>query len=360
MAIKYNAINLAQGFPDFDCNKELVSLVNKYMEKGLNQYAPMEGVLALRDVIAEKTESLYSSIYHPTTEITITSGATQAIYTAITAIIREGDEVIIFDPAYDSYEPAIELNKGKSIHLQLQQPDYSINWAEVEKTISDKTKMIIINTPHNPSGSIMSVDDMGNLERLTRNTNIVIISDEVYEHIVFDDNKHQSVARFPNLAARSFIVSSFGKTYHTTGWKMGYCLAPSDLMEEFRKVHQYVVFSANTAVQYALADFIKKKDHYLGLGEFYQLKRDRFNALIENSNFNFTPSSGTYFQLLNYKNISSENDTEFAAYLTKEIKVATIPISVFYAEKTSNYSIRLCFAKKDETIDAAGEILQSI
>lgn len=360
MALKYNAINLSQGFPDFDCNEELVSLVNSYMKKGFNQYAPMEGVLALREVISEKTEALYATSYNPETEITITSGATQAIYTAITAMINEGDEVIVFDPAYDCYGPAISLNKGVAIHLKLQYPTYSINWNEVKEAINYKTKMIIINTPHNPTGTIMSNDDMLMLEKLTKDTEIVIVSDEVYEHIVFDGAQHLSVAKYSNLANRSFIVSSFGKTYHTTGWKMGYCIAPADLMKEFRKVHQYVVFSANTAVQYALADFIKIKPHYLNLGSFYQQKRDKFVGLLKNSNFEFTQSQGTYFQLLNYSKISAEKDTDFAERMTKEICVAAIPISVFYDDKLNNHVLRFCFAKKDETLEAAAEILQSI
>jgi len=270
MAAEYNAINLSQGFPDFDCNEELTSLVHKYMKAGKNQYAPMAGLMELRETIAQKTELLYAAKYNPETEITITAGATQAIYTAIAAIVRENDEVIVFDPAYDSYQPAIELNGGKTIHITLKAPSYSINWDDVKKVINRKTKMIIINTPHNPTGSIITAADMLKLENLTKGSDIIIVSDEVYEHIIFDGYEHQSVARFPKLAERSFIVSSFGKTFHATGWKMGYCIAPENLMTEFRKAHQFIVFCVNAPIQYALTDFLKNKENYLGLGSFYQ------------------------------------------------------------------------------------------
>ena len=355
-----NAINLSQGYPDFDCSEELVNLVCKYMKEGNNQYAPMAGVMQLREAIAQKTEDLYTAKYNPETEITITAGATQAIYTAIAAIIRENDEVNVFDTSYDSYQPAVVVNGGKVIHIKLKYPNYSINWDEVKKVVNHKTKMIIINTPHNPTGTVMTADDMLKLERLTRGTDIVVVSDEVYEHIIFDGYEHQSVARFPKLAERSFIISSFGKTFHATGWKMGYCVAPEHLMNEFRKVHQFLVFCVNTPIQYALADFLKKKKNYLELGDFYQKKRDLFIKLIKGSNFEFEPSAGTYFQLLRYKNITDEKDTDFAVRMTKELGVASIPISVFYNNKEDNKVLRFCFAKKEQTLENAAAILKKL
>src|SRR6218665_475257 len=332
LAADHNAINLSQGFPDFNCSEELVSLVNKYMKNGNNQYAPMPGLIGLREIIAQKTEELYNAKYNPEMEITVTSGATQAIYTAITAVVREGDEVIVFEPAYDCYQPAIELNGGKTIYLQLKAPDYHVDWEEVKKVINHRTKMIIINTPHNPTGSILSAADLQLLQKLTKDTDIIIISDEVYEHIIFDKHRHESVARYPLLAERSFIISSFGKTFHTTGWKTGYCLAPQNLMGEFRKVHQFLVFASNTPIQFALTEFLKQREHYLELGDFYQKKRDFFIRQISNPNFTFTPAAGTYFQLLNYAKISKEKDTDFAVRLTKEFGLASIPVSVFYHE----------------------------
>ena len=360
LAADNNAINLSQGFPDFNCNEELVGLVNKYMMAGNNQYAPMAGLMALREVISEKTENIYSAKYDPETEITVTAGGTQAIFTAITAIIHDGDEVIIFEPAYDCYQPAIELNGGKTVYLQLKAPSYAIDWEEVKKVINYRTKMIIINTPHNPTGSIMTAGDMAKLEKLTHGTEIVIISDEVYEHIIFDGYEHQSVARFPKLAERSFIVSSFGKTFHATGWKIGYCVAPKKLMTEFRKVHQFMVFCCNTPIQYALADYLKKKKNYLELGNFYQKKRDYFIKLINGSKFSLAPAAGTYFQLLRYNGISKEKDTNFATRLTKEFGIASIPVSVFYHDGTDNKVLRFCFAKKEETLEKAAAILNKI
>ncbi len=360
LAADHNAINLSQGFPDFNCDKDLIGLVNKYMLAGNNQYAPMAGLMSLRETIAAKTEEIYSAKYDPETEITVTAGATQAIFTAISAIIREGDEVIIFEPAYDCYQPAIELNGGKTIYLQLKAPNYSIDWEELKKVVNHHTKMIIINTPHNPTGSIMTAGDMARLEKLTKGTDIVIISDEVYEHIIFDGYEHQSVARYPRLAERSFIISSFGKTFHTTGWKIGYCVAPKNLMAEFRKVHQFMVFCCNTPIQHALAEYLKNKSNYKNLGTFYQKKRDYFINLIKNSKFNFEPASGTYFQLLRYNAISKEKDTNFSIRLTKEFGVASIPISVFYHNAVDNRVLRFCFAKKEETLEKAAEILNKI
>jgi methionine transaminase len=360
LAMEHNAINLSQGFPDFECPQALVTAVNTAMKEGHNQYAPMPGVMRLREMIAEKTEELYGAKYNPETEITVTAGATQAIYTAIAAIIREGDEVIIFEPAYDCYEPAIELNGGKTIYLQLQAPNYTINWNEVKKRVNHHTRMIIINSPHNPCGSILTAEDMKILEKITKNTEIIILADEVYEHIIFDGHRHESMAKYPNLASRSFIISSFGKTFHTTGWKVGYCLAPKELMTEFRKVHQFNVFCVNTPMQYGIAEFLKNKSHYNDLGPFYQAKRDTFNKLLEGSRFSFVASPGTYFQLLSYERITKEKDADYAIRLIKENGLASIPISVFYHKPIFDNMLRFCFAKRDETLEKAAAILRSI
>jgi methionine aminotransferase len=360
LANENNAINLSQGFPDFSGSEELIDLVYKYMKDGHNQYAPMAGVMPLREVIAQKTFDLYGAKYDPEKEITITAGATQAIYTAITAMIKEDDEVIVFEPAYDCYTPAIELNGGKTVYVQLKAPDYSIDWSQVQKLINHRTRMIIINTPHNPTGAVMTKEDMQKLEKMTKNTDIVIVSDEVYEHIIFDGQEHQSVARFPKLAERSFIISSFGKTFHTTGWKVGYCVAPENLMTEFRKVHQFLVFAVNTPVQLALAEYLQKKKNYTDLGKFYQKKRDHFNKLIRNSKFTFEPSAGTYFQLLKYEDISKDKDTDYSVRLVKEAGLASVPVSVFYHKPTDNKVLRFCFAKKEETLEKAADILCKI
>lgn len=360
LANENKAINLSQGFPDFESSPELISLVNKAMKEGLNQYAPMAGIISLREEISKKTFSLYGVEYHPETEITITAGATQAIYTAIAATISEGDEVIIFTPAYDCYEPAIELNGGKTVFVKMLSPDYKINWEQVKKLINQRTKMIIINSPHNPTGTILSKEDMLAFEKIVSGTNILVISDEVYEHIIFDGEKHQSAAKFPGLAERSFIISSFGKTFHNTGWKTGYCIAPKNLMAEFRKAHQFIVFSANTPIQHAIAEFLKNENNYLSLASFYQQKRDFFAGLIKNSNFDILPTKGTYFQLLQYSKITDEEDTDFAIRLTKEYKIASIPVSVFYSQKTKERVLRFCFAKKKETLLKAAEILNKI
>ncbi len=360
LALECNAINLSQGFPDFDCNPQLTDLVSSYMKKGFNQYAPMPGVPALRERLAEMIESNYGAKYNVETEITVTAGATQAIYTAITALIGQDDEVIVFEPAYDCYVPAIELNGGKPVFVSLQYPDYKINWLEVSKLINHRTKMIIINSPHNPSGTVLSANDIHELEKLTHNTDIIVLSDEVYEFMSFDNKKHESVARNKQLQNRSIIVSSFGKTVHTTGWKIGYVAAPANIMSEFRKVHQFLVFSCNTPIQYALSDFLKDKDNYLQLASFYEAKRNLFSNLVSGSKFNFELSAGTYFQLLNYKNISDENDAAFAVRITKEFGIASIPLSVFYHNKIDNKVLRFCFAKKDETLKLAAEKICSI
>ncbi len=360
LANENNAINLSQGFPDFESSKELSGLVNEAMQKGLNQYAPMPGLISLREQIAKKTFNLYGAEYHPESEITVTAGATQAIYTAIAAMVHEGDEVIIFTPAYDCYEPAIELNGGKPVFVQMSAPNYAVNWEQVKKLINQRTRMIIINTPHNPTGSILSEEDMLALEKIVSDTDIVVVSDEVYEHIIFDDNKHQSACKFPGLAERSFIVSSFGKTFHNTGWKVGYCIAPKNLMVEFRKAHQFIVFSVNHPTQYALAEYLKNENNYLSLNKFYQQKRDYFNNLIKDSKFKILPSSGTYFQLLSYKDISDKPDTEYAIELTEKHKVAAIPVSVFYHKNVDEKILRFCIAKKEETLFKAAEILNKI
>ena len=360
LAKKEKALDVSQGYPDFDCPQELKRLVAEKIQAGNNQYAPMPGVLELRKMISEKTEKLHRQKYNPETEITVTSGATQAIYTAISAIVNEGDEVIIFTPAYDCYQPTVEINGGVPVFVRLQGPDYKINWEEVKKLVSQRTKMIIINTPHNPTGTLMTEQDMQELEKITHNSDIIILSDEVYEHVVFDGKRHLSVSSFPNLAARSFVVFSFGKTYHTTGWKIGYCLAPKQLMKEFQKAHQYTVFSVNHPIQLAYAEFMKEEDHYLQLGTFYQKKRDYFLKLIKDSRFTFTPSQGSYFQLLDYSKINEETDVAFAEKLVKQNKISSIPVSVFYNKPIDSHVLRFCFAKKDETLERAAEILNKL
>ena len=360
LAHKHNAINLSQGFPDFKSDQKLIDLVSKAMNSGYNQYAPMPGILELRVAISKKFELLYNASYHPETEITVTAGATQAIYTIISSFIRENDEVIIFRPAYDCYLPAIELNGGKTISIQLKAPIYNVDWEDVKQKINDKTKMIIINTPQNPSGTIFSEADMLQLQQLTKGTNIIVLSDEVYEHIIFDGEKHQSVCLFSNLKSRSFITASFGKTFHNTGWKMGYCCAPKELMDEFKKVHQFNVFCVNHPLQKALAEYLQEPNHYLELSEFYQEKRDLFLNLIKDSRFKFTASKGTYFQGLDYSKITLENDLDFAKRLTIEQGIASIPISVFNENNLDNKMLRFCFAKTDETLKKAAEILNNI
>jgi methionine transaminase len=360
LAREHDAINLSQGFPDFPVSEKLIELVTLHMRKGNNQYAPMPGLPLLRERIAEKTEVLYGAKYEPDTGITVTAGATQAIFTAISAFVREEDEVIVFEPAYDSYVPAIKLNGGVPIVSQLRLPDYSISWDEVKKLVSSRTKMIIINSPHNPSGSILSASDMDELERLTRNTGILILSDEVYEHIIFDGKKHESVCSYPGLAERSLVTCSFGKTFHATGWKTGYCLAPENLMKEFRKSHQFIVFCSNTPVQHALADYLEDPANYHGLSVFYEQKRDFFINALKGSRFDLIPASGTYFQLLNYSKISDEDEMTFAKRLTSEFKVAGVPTSSFYSKTTNNGMLRFCFAKSEETLEKAAEILCKI
>ena len=360
LAKENNAINLSQGFPDFGCSTHLLSLAQKYMNEGFNQYAPMQGVIQLRERISEIMSTCYGATYSPDTEITVTAGATQGIYTCIAAFVNKGDEVIIFEPAYDCYTPAIEVHGGITIPVQLKFPDFTIDWEEVKQKINAKTKMIIINTPHNPSGTVLSKPDLIALENLVRGKNIVVVSDEVYEHMAFDNAPHQSVARFESLRSQSIIVSSFGKTVHTTGWKIGYVAAPAELMKEFRKVHQFLVFAVNHPFQLALADYLSDKNNYLDLKNFYQQKRDYFQNLIKGSRFTLSKCTGTYFQLLGYKNISEEKDTDFAIRLTKEKKLASVPLSVFYSQPKDDKLLRFCFAKKEETLEKAAEIINKI
>ncbi len=360
MANQHKAINLSQGFPDFPVSEELIELIHYYMKEGHNQYAPMPGVPVLRKQIAKKVNGLYGAEYDPETEINITAGATQAIFTAISAFIKDEDEVIIFEPAYDSYAPSIKLNGGTVKYVQLQLPDYSIDWEELPRQITHHTKMIIINSPHNPTGSVLNVDDMLQLENLTRNTDIVIISDEVYEHLIFDELRHESICRYPNLANRSFVIASFGKTFHATGWKMGYVLAPEKLMAEFRKAHQFNVFTVNTPIQYAIADFIKVKKNYSKLPKFYQDKRDYFVKKISKSRFNEVQCSGTYFQLLDYEGISDKTEMDFAIELIENHGIASIPVSAFYNNTVESKRLRFCFAKQKETLDKAADILCKI
>lgn len=360
LATEHNALNLSQGFPNFESDSKLIQLVNNAMINGKNQYAPMPGIFSLRKIIAEKMELLYNVSYNPDTEITITAGATQAIFTVIAATIKKEDEVIIFKPAYDCYEPTIELFGGKTIPVQLNPEDFKIDWQLVGSLITDKTKMIIINSPHNPSGRVLSKNDMLQLEALLKNTSILLLSDEVYEHIIFDGEKHQSAALFPALAERTFITASFGKTFHNTGWKTGYCIAPTELTKEFRKVHQFNVFSVNHPTQVALAEYLKTPSNYLELSSFYQEKRDLFLSLLKGSRFNFKPSKGTYFQLLNFKKITNDGDYDFAIKLTKEQKIAGIPISVFNEANLDTKVVRFCFAKADETLKKAAKILCKI
>jgi methionine transaminase len=360
LATKNSALNLAQGFPDFPPASDLLKLVNEGMKKGYNQYAPMPGLTSLREIIAEKTQNLYGAVYHPDNEITVVPGATFGIYAAITALVHDGDEVIIFEPAYDCYIPAIELNGAKAVRVELNYPEFQIDWDELKRLINFKTRLIILNTPHNPTGSVWSEEAMLELDKLIKGTDIMVLSDEVYEHIIFDNITHQSVCRYPELAERSIVLSSFGKTYHTTGWKMGYILAPTNLTEQIRKVYQYMAFSCSTPFQYAYAEILTRPESYLGLSEFYQKKRDVFTSALRQSKFQIMPCSGSYFQLLSYKGLSELGDMEYAQYLTEKKKIAAIPISVFYRMKTDNHLLRFCFAKENKTLHEAAEILCKI
>ncbi len=360
LASEHKALNLSQGFPDFDVDPDLLELVAKYMRAGYNQYAPMQGVPELRERIAEKTQQLYNAVYDPATEITVTSGATEALFAAITAVVQTNDEVIVMEPAFDCYVPAIRLNGGIPVFVKYRFPDYRIDWDDVQRAITSKTRLMILNSPHNPTGAVLSGEDISALKRTVRDTDVLLVSDEVYEHIIFDDRIHESICRHPELAQRSFVISSFGKTYHTTGWKIGYCLAPEPLSAEFQRVHQFLTFASNTPIQHAYAEFMQKKDAYLALSEFYQNKRDKFLALIEPSRFKALPCRGTYFQMLDYSAISNEPDMQFAKRLTIRHGVASIPPSVFYHDNKDHRVLRFCFAKKDETLERAAEKLCAI
>ncbi len=362
LANEHRAINLSQGFPDFDSPSQLTDLVYQYMQKGFNQYAPMAGLLGLREQIAQKVHQLYRFSPNPESEITITAGGTQAIYTAITALVNEGDEVMVFEPCYDCYVPAIRLCGAIPVHIPLQVPDYSVPWELVKKMLNGRTRMIILNTPHNPTGSVLTAADLQELQHLVAGTDIILLSDEVYEHVIFDEKRHESILHYPELRERSVVVFSFGKTFHNTGWKVGYAIAPDYLTREIRKAHQFIVFSVNTPLQYALADYLKNSDNYLDLSAFYQQKRDYFLQLLQGSRFSYTPAAGSYFQLLHYDAISDERDTDFAVRLTKEVGVAAIPVSVFYnqPEQVNQKVLRFCFAKKDSTLEQAAEKLLKV
>lgn len=360
LATEHNAINLGQGFPDYPMDEALTDLVNKAMKDGYNQYAPMPGHLALREAIAQKVQRLYGTAIHPDTEITITPGGTYAIYSAITAAIGPGDEVIVFEPAYDSYIPNIEINGGKVVRIPLQFPDYSIDWAAVRKAITPRTKMILLNSPHNPTGAVLSEADIAQLRSTVAGTNILIMSDEVYEHLIFDGRQHQSMLRYPDLYERSFVSFSFGKVYNCTGWKLGYCIAPPAFTKEFRKVHQFNCFSCHSPVQVALAQYLQLEEPYQRLSGQLQAKRDYFRQLMQATPFEVVPSFGSYFEMYSYANISQESDTNMAMRLVKECGVATIPASAFYVDGDDHRVLRFCFAKKETTLEAAVERLKKM
>jgi methionine aminotransferase len=358
MAQDYGAINLSQGFPDFDCPEKLKDLVAYYLYDRKNQYPPMTGIPELRQQIAIKVADYYDFEADPELEVTVTSGATEALFNAVQATVRSGDDVIVFDPAYDSYEPAIQLAGAKAIHIPLRIPDYSIDWALVENSITKNTKLIIINSPHNPCGSIFDRKDLDRLADLIRNKDILVLSDEVYEHMVFDGQKHESVLSHHELREKSFAVFSFGKTFHATGWKLAYCVARKNLSEEFRKVHQFVTFTTSSFVQYGIADFMVQCPEYAQeLPAFYEKKRDTFCELLQPSRFKFTSSKGTYFQIVDYSDISDLPDIEFANYLTQQVGVAAIPLTPFYQTAPDTKILRFCFCKDDETLERAVEIL---
>lgn len=357
LAMDQGAINLSQGFPDFDVDPKLIALVNDHMNAGDNQYAPMQGVQALREKIAEKSSDIYNAVVDPETQVTITAGATEALYAAITTVVRPGDEVIIIEPAFDTYVPAIRLNHGIPVYVGMTYPDYRIDWETVAGKISGKTRLIILNSPHNPTGTVISEKDISALTRIVKGKNIFIISDEVYEHIIFDDTPHESLLRYESLAEKTFVISSFGKTYHTTGWKTGYAVAPEPLTAEFRKVHQFLTFAANTPIQHAYAEMMEERSYYAELSAFYQEKRDLFLSLTASSRFVPLTCKGTYFQMMDYSKISDLPDIEFSKKMTIEHKVAAIPPSVFYHNREDNRVLRFCFAKRDETLEKAAEIL---
>lgn len=360
MASEYGAINLSQGFPAFEPPANLTQRLEYWVKAGANQYAPMPGLLTLREKLSAKTERLYGAVYHPETEITITSGATEALFCAISAVVRPGDEVIVIEPAYDSYVPAIRLNGGIPVRYSLRAPDYQIDWACFSALLTENTRLIIVNTPNNPTGKALSADDLNHLARIVREKDLFLISDEVYEHIVFDGNHHVSLSQHPELSARTFVVGSFGKTYHITGWKVGYCLAPAPLTVELRKIHQFLTFSVPTPFQFALSDMLDECSFYEELSAFYQEKRDWFNSFLHSTDFEFSPSEGTFFQTVSFAGLTDETDFELAGRLIKEVGVASIPVSAFYGQNPGDKMLRFCFAKDNETLARAGEKLNKI
>lgn len=357
LAEEHQAINLSQGFPDFDTDPKLIAMVADYMHKGFNQYAPMTGIPALRSLITAKTNKLYGSDYDAENEVTVTAGGTQALFTAIATCINPGDEVIIFEPAYDSYAAAIRMHGGLVKTYEMIPPDYGIDWDIVKRLFSANTKMIILNSPNNPTGSVLSDTDMQCLIKLTKGTDVLILSDEVYEHIVYDGLKHLSIASYPELKERSFIVGSFGKVLHATGWKAGYCLGPENLMKELRKVHQFSIFSVHTPVQYAIAEYLQDESKYLGLADFFQEKRDYFRSMLGQTRFNLLPCKGSYFQCVTFDHLSEETDVALATRLVKDFGVASVPVSAFFTRNTDHHALRFCFAKKKETLEQAVEKL---
>ena len=360
LAVQHKAINLGQGFPDFPVSAQLIECVHQAMKDGSNQYAHTYGVPLLRERLAEKIRYLYQTNIHPDTEITVTPGGTYAIFSAFSTIIQPGDEVIIFEPAYDSYIPNITINGGVVVPIALTFPDYSIPWDKVKAAITPKTKAILVNTPHNPTGKVMTQSDVLQLQEIVIANNLYLISDEVYEHLIYDQKPHESILKYPELYKRSFLVYSFGKTYHCTGWKLGYCIAPENLSKEFRKVHQFNVFSCDTPKQLGIAKYMSNKEAYLSLGNFYQEKRDYLRSLLKDTPLVPIPSSGSYFESYSYASISNESDKIFAQKLVTEYGVATIPMSAFYQDGTDHKVIRLCFAKQQQTLDAAAACLQKL
>ncbi len=360
LAVEHGAINLAQGFPDFDCDASLVAAVAAHMRQGNNQYAPMSGVLALREALSDKIFRWQGALYDPATEITITSGATEALFCAIAAFVKPGDEVVVVEPCYDSYVPVVRLNGGRPVFVTMRYPDYRLDWDEVRRAVSPRTRMLILNTPHNPTGQVLTLDDLQCLAEILEGTPAIVLSDEVYEHIVFDGLEHCSVCRVPALAARSCVVSSFGKTFHTTGWKIGYVAAPAALTAEIQRIHQFVTFASHTPTQLAYAETVRARADYADLAAFYQRKRDRFLSLLEGSRFRPVPCRGTYFQLLDYSAISREDDRDVAMRLLRERRVASIPTSAFLHASPAPPVLRFCFAKRDETLELAAERLRGV
>ena len=360
MAFEHDAVNLSQGYPNFETDQCLKDLVAKAMNDGYNQYAPLAGIAPLREQIVQKIQNLHAKKYDKDTEVTVTNGATQALFLAITAFINPEDEVIVLKPAYDSYEPAIELNGGVPVPVQLKGKEYDLDLEEIKEKLNSKTRMLIINTPHNPGGNVFSKEKMQQLEQLLEGTDVILLSDEVYEHIIFNGEKHHSASAFPNLSKRAIICASFGKTFHNTGWKMGYCVAPEDLMAEIWKVMEVNVFCVHHPTQRAFAEYLQTPEHYLELGKFYQEKRDKFLDLIKGTAFKFNPAKGTYFQLLDYSEITNEPDVDFSCRLIKDYGIASIPVSVFNKDNIDHRQLRFCFAKTDETLERAAEILKKV